>query len=314
MPNKNLILALGKVIIAAAWADGHLSHEETNSLKDLILRLSHASDNTEVLTAREWAILEMYMESPVDEVERTRLLEDLNAAAWTTEAKQLAVAGLEDLIQADGLVTDEERAVMEEVKAAIDQMTPGVIGQLGRLVQGALQRRSEAVASAPNREEHLDDFIRNKVFYQVRQRLGLDDAALDIPEAELRKLSLAGGLMARVAHVDRQVTDDEFELMVDVLQHHWGLSQPMAACVAETAVSEVAADLDFYRLTRQFFEKTTEEERVRFLDILFDIADADGFISHDEIEEVRRIGQSLHLTRKTINQAKAKIPRERRAA
>jgi tellurite resistance protein len=43
------------------------------------------------------------------------------------------------------------------------------------------------------------------------------------------------------------------------------------------------------------------------------VADADGHVSHDEIEEIRRIAQSLNLTHKQFIGAKLKIPRERRA-
>ena len=48
MVDSNLILTLSKVIISTAWADGEVSHEEINSLKDLLFRLPN-------ITGREWA-------------------------------------------------------------------------------------------------------------------------------------------------------------------------------------------------------------------------------------------------------------------
>jgi len=45
-------MTLAKVIIAAAWADDEVSHEEINSLKDLLFRLPH-------LEARDWSSLEI---------------------------------------------------------------------------------------------------------------------------------------------------------------------------------------------------------------------------------------------------------------
>jgi len=311
MSDKNLILTLAKVIIAAAWADGEMTLDEVNGLKDLLFQLPRAGGTQ--LTGREWAMLEMYIESPVDAAERARLVELLQAALRTPKDRALARSALEDLIQADGVVTDEERAVTEEIKTAIEAVDLGVIGQLGRLIRGTVQQRSQAVANAPNREEYFEDFIKNKVYYAVRQRLNLGEVDLDIPEADLRKLSLAGGLMARVAHVDREVTEDEFDMMVNALQAGWDITREAAAFVAEVAVSKVSADLDYFRLTRQFSTSTTEDERVRFLDVLFAVADADGHVSHDEIEEIRRIAKSLNLTHKQFIGAKLKIPRERRA-
>jgi len=309
--DKNLILTLAKVIIAAAWADGEMTIEEINSLKDLLFRLPHAGGTQ--LTGREWAMLEMYIESPVGAAERARLVELLQAALRTPKGGALALSALEDLIQADGVVTDEERAVAEEIKTAIEAVDLGIIGQLGHLIRGTVQRRSQAVANAPNREEYFEDFIKNKVYYAVRQRLNLGEVELDIPEADLRKLSLAGGLMARIAHVDREVTEDEFDTMVNALQAGWDITREAATFVAEVAVSKVSADLDYFRLTRQFSTSTTEDERVHFLDVLFAVADADGHVSHDEIEEIRRIARSLNLTHKQFIGAKLKIPRERRA-
>jgi uncharacterized tellurite resistance protein B-like protein len=311
MSDKNLILTLAKVIIAAAWADGEMALEEINSLKDLLFRLPRTGGTQ--IAGREWAMLEMYIESPVDAAERARLVEELQAALRTPKDRAMALSALEDLIQADGVVTDEEQAIVEEIKSAIEAVDVGVIGQLGRLIRGTVQRRSQIVASAPNREEYFEDFIKNKVYYAVRQRLNLGEADLDIPEADLRKLSLAGGLMARVAHVDREVTEDEFNTMANALQVSWDITRETAAFVAEIAVSEVSAELDYFRLTREFSTSTTEEERVRFLDVLFAVADADGHVSHEEIEEIRRIAKSLNLTHKQFISAKLKIPRERRA-
>lgn len=315
MSDANVILALAKVIIAAAWADGDLSHEEINSLKDLILRLTHVSATVEGLNARQWAVLDIYMASPVDAAERARLIEELQNKLVTSEHKKLALAGLEDMLQADGEVSDEERAVLAEIKTAIESLTPGLLGQLGRLVKGAVERRSEAVADAPNREALLEDFIKNKIYYSLRRRLQLDQTdELDIPEEELRKLSLAGGLMARVAHVDREVTEAEFETMVAVLQQDWEISREAAAFVAEVAISEVAEDLDFYRLTRQFFESTSREERIRFLDVLFDVANADGHVSYAELDEIRLIARGINLTRRRVSEAKAKLRDKREMA
>ena len=74
-----------------------------------------------------------------------------------------------------------------------------------------------------------------------------------------------------------------------------------------------SGEVAHFRLTREFSTSTMEEERVRFLDVLFAVADADGHVSHEEIEEIRRIAKSLNLTHKQFIGAKLKIPRERRA-
>jgi uncharacterized tellurite resistance protein B-like protein len=305
MVKPNLILTLAKIIIAAAWADGSISHEEINCLKDLLFRIPD-------LNAKDWASLEIYIDSPIGPDERERLLEDLQLALRSRSDKKLALSALDDLIRADGEITQEEAEVAEQIKSAIQSAGVGILGGMGKLIAGPIQRRSQAIAGAPNREAFLDDFIRNRVFYGVRRRLGENELELDLSESDLWKLSLSGGLMARVAHVDREVTEGEFDAMAEALQQNWQLSSEAATIVAEVAISAVGENLDYYRMAREFFSCTNEQERVRFLDVLFAVADGDGMVSHEEIERIRSIARHLKLTHKQFIDAKLKIPRERR--
>lgn len=306
MSDANFILTLGKVIIAAAWADGEVAHEEVNCLKDLLFRLPG-------LTGREWAMLDMYIESPVGAAERERLVEQLQNELRSSKDKSLALQNLDDMVAADGIVSEEEKAIIEEIKSQIETANVSVFGQLGRVVKDSIQRREAALSNAPNREEHFEDFIKNKVYYGVQRRLELGEVSMDIPEDRLRKLSMVGGLMARIANVDLVVTNEEFEAIVNSLKNEWGISQDEATFVTEVAVSEVGPDMDYYRLTREFFTSTTEEERRKFLNVLFSVANADGFVSSKEIEEVRTIANSLRLTHKQFIDAKLTIPKDQRA-
>ena len=85
-----------------------------------------------------------------------------------------------------------------------------------------------------------------------------------------------------------------------------------AGVVAQVAVSEIGKDLDYYRLTRQFFEYTSEDERLRFLDALFAVTIGDGHASEEEIEEIRTISHGLLLSHDQFIAAKLKVPRDQR--
>jgi uncharacterized tellurite resistance protein B-like protein len=315
MSDRTLIFTLAKVIIAAAWADGQVSHEEVNSLKDLLFQLPRAGRDGGGLqmSAQEWARLEMYIDQPIDEAERARLIVELQNALRSPRDRQLVRQALDEMVHIDGQISPAEQAVMDEVKRAIDDVNLNLFMQLGRVVGGAVARRT-AVADAPNRERRFEDFIKNKVFYAVSHRLHVEQSALDIPEADLRKLSLAGGLMANVAHVDKNVSEVEFAAMVQALQTHWVVDEKTAVFITEVAVSEAAKKLDHHRTVRQFANRTTPEERRHFLDVLFAVAAADGLAAYDEIEEIRAIARTLNLTREAFIEAKLKLPREQREA
>ena len=306
MPKSNVIMALAKVLIAAAWADGSVTNDEINSLKDLLFQLPE-------MTASDWAELDIYIETPIGEAERDRLVADLGSSLTSSQDKAMALTMIDELVSADGEISVEEQLTVTEMKAAIQDANVGVLGGMGRLLGNSVNRRSQAVNGAPNRELHLDDYVMNKVFYNVSRRLELEDASIDIPDGELRKLSLAGGLMARVAYVDHEVQEGEFDSMVSAIKQNWSLSNLEAALVAESAVSAITKGLDYYRMSRQFFESTTGDERVHFMDALFAVADGDGGVSYEEIEEIRTIATVLKLHHKQFIDAKLKIPRERRA-
>jgi uncharacterized tellurite resistance protein B-like protein len=131
---------------------------------------------------------------------------------------------------------------------------------------------------------------------------------MEVSDEELRRLSLAGGLMARVAYVDQDIQAGEVDIMVAALQRHWLLPEAQASLVAQVAASEIGKGLDYYRLCREFFECTDEDERLRFVDVLFAVADGDGRVSHGEIEEIRTIANVQKLSHKQFIDAKLKIP------
>ena len=306
MSNSNLILTLAKVIIAAAWADGEIANEELNSLKDLLFHLPD-------ITGREWAMLEMYMDTPIGEAERKQLLVELQDEISSSSDKDMALKALDRMIRADGTVTEREKLVAQEIRDAIEDADAGVFGLFGHLIKGPVSRRSAAVTSAPNREKYYEDFIKNRVYYGVQMRVEAGEAQIPLPDADLRKLSLAAGLMARVAHVDETVSEAETEQIVKMLETSWNISPDSAKLVTDIALAEISPEMDYYRLTRSFFDQTTEEERTQFLDVLFAIANADGFVSSAEIEEIRALSMGFKLPHKTFIDAKLKIPREQRA-
>jgi uncharacterized tellurite resistance protein B-like protein len=303
MSDRTVILALARVIVAAAWADGKLTREEIDSLKDLLFRLPSAGPARGVeLLGQDWTALELYMQSPVDAAERARLIAELQDALRAPADRALALEALDALVHADGAVTPEEEAVVAEIRGALEQVDLGLIARFGRMLAGPLRRRTAAAESTPGREAEIDDFVKNRIYFELRRRLP-GQADVPLADAELRKLSLAAGLMARVAHVDSAVSAGESGAIVAGLRAGWGLGEEAAAVVAETAQSQVAEGLDFFRLTREFFTATTDEERASFLDVLFAVARADGQISGEAKDEIRRIARGINLSQQQVNDA-----------
>lgn len=299
--DRTRMLSLAKVLIAAAWADGEISLEEQNCLKDVIF---HLSDTGVQLSAQEWEMLEMYIESPVGERERARLVAELQDAIRTSAERQFVLDALRQMAFADGVSGEDEQQAIEEISVAVQEAGVGLMDGLNRLLGRSLSRRSQAVANAPNREANFEDYLHNKVYYETRRMLQEEGRTLDLSDEEMRRLGLAGGLMARIAKVDRDVSQNEFETMVDVLSSYWQPDREAALFVANAAVSSLNMNYDYYRMTRQFATSTSLEERKAFLVALFLIAGADDDVSFDETEEIRLVARGINVSHQDYIEAK----------
>lgn len=295
MMGHDLILTLAKVLVAAAWADGDLAPDEINSMKEVLSRLPH-------LTAREWASVDIYMASPVGETERSRLVEELRQQVTTPDNKQVVFAALDDLAMADGVVSEQERQAIAQIKAAIESGTTGGPAALTRLFRGLVG--APKPAQGPNREIYLDDFVNNRVYFVMQRRMERGEDALDLPDPVLRKLSLAGGLLAKVAGANPEISGAERAAMVDALRARWPLAPDEAGFVVDVAVAQLPAGMDNFRLADEFAQVSEYEERGQMVDALFAVAAADGAVTDAEVADIRTIAGALSLPHQRFIEAK----------
>ncbi len=305
MAEKEFILDLAKLVIAAAWADGDLSKEEMNALKDLLFVVPDMS-------GEDWHELELYIDSPVSPAERQRVMNRVVSSIRWTEEKQLVIDTLTRLVKADGEVTGAEAQVLEEVKKDVEGAPTGLLAHLTQAIRGAVGKRRKRADSGPNREESLEDFIKNRIYFHVAAELERQGHRLNLPDEQIRKLCLAAGLMAQVAWVDRELSSSEKHVMKHMLMEGWTLSDLEAGMVTEISCAQAIKGLDLVRLTRNFVARTTHAERKLFVRGLFKVANATQKTSFEEIKLIEFIAKSLKIPRQEFIEAKLTIPREDR--
>jgi len=289
MADDKFVIELGKVMIAAAWADGQLVAEEMNCLKDIIWSIGE-------LNAEQWAELEIYMDSPVAAAEREVLVGNLLASIKTQEQKDTATRMIGQLVAADGVLAGDEIDVTAELMSAVDKADVGVLASLSRTIKGALGRRKEAYSKGTQREENLDDYLKNTIYYHLKQYAAVEPVKMELGDTKIRQMCFAAGLMAHIAFVDRDISHAERDMMAAVLLKLWGLNEGEAKLVAEIACLRTVKGLDYYRLTRGFYDCTDYDGRRLFLACLFAVANASEQTDHYEQEEIRRISESLKLS------------------
>ena len=64
---------------------------------------------------------------------------------------------------------------------------------------------------------------------------------------------------------------------------------------------------DFHEVTTELNNLTTYNEKVNITDCMLAIGGADGELSHDEVEEIRRISKAMRIPHKVFIESKMKI-------
>ena len=305
MADRKFIMDLSKLVIAAAWADGELKNEEVNALKDLLF-------NLENVTGKEWAQLQMYMDSPVSPEETEKLLGDVLSQIKSEDDKGLVISSLENLFGADGVISGEELILLEKIKDDVSQVSTGLLARLSKMMTGSMTKRETTYTGGAQRDTQVDDYIENRIYYHLKSAARKKGLAIELPDEKARQVCLAAGIMARISAVDSGISEQEKQAIKDVLARQWDLEEREAEILAELSCDSTLKGLDFFRLTRSFFECTSLEQRREFIKSLFTVANASEKTSYDETEEIRRIAKSLKLTHKDFIDAKLTIPDEDR--
>lgn len=294
---KERDVALIRVLIALAWADGEISHEELNFLKEFMLKFD--------LTGEEWAKIEMYMEDPVTPEEAEALVRSFIEKIGPLEERQAILSGLEGMMRADGKATPEEREFLDRFTALLKLGLSA--SSLLKAVRGLFRQTVLRPVQGSKRSEELYDFLNNRILFKVRRKLEREKLSLEAHPDELAYAALFGGLLAHVASVHAELGEKERAVLKKHLQQICGFDKEAIELVHSVIQETAARGLDRFRLTREFYQRSAPQQRLELLDCLFDIAASDTDLQHSEIEEVRSIAVGLGLSHRQFIDAKQRF-------
>lgn len=134
---------------------------------------------------------------------------------------------------------------------------------------------------------------------------GVVQAELGDADAETVAIVTAiAGLLGSIAYADREVTEDERNLLVAHLSQIHGLDELGAQAILRTLTRHIVtvSTLERPRFTRTLLELADRELRYQVLGMLVELAAADGSISLDEVNMLRSITTALGLTQQDYNE------------
>ena len=126
----------------------------------------------------------------------------------------------------------------------------------------------------------------------------------EVDPARRRFLAGFAYILARAAHADLTVTEDEARVMEHVVSQIGGLPESQAVLVVEIARNqeELYGATEDYLVTREFKQAATDEERRSTVAACFAVAASDHEITAEEYAELTEIADELDLPRNELNE------------
>ena len=135
----------------------------------------------------------------------------------------------------------------------------------------------------------MHDFIHNRVLFKLRHRVGAKILERETNPDKLKELTLCAALLARVGYVDENFLPQEKQFIQKLLREVWGISSSLAEAVCGVAMEAANRGLDLFRLIQETKATLSVNKRKTLLEALFALALAEGKMTGEEIEEIRKI-------------------------
>jgi uncharacterized tellurite resistance protein B-like protein len=115
----------------------------------------------------------------------------------------------------------------------------------------------------------------------------------------------AAVLLVIAARLDGRMGPDERDSIVRLLRTRLGVGD--ADALVNEADEEAAASTDFYRVTRAIKDCLEVDQRAGIIEMLWEVAYADGMVHDYEANLVRRVAGLLHVEDRNAGEARRRV-------
>jgi tellurite resistance protein len=129
----------------------------------------------------------------------------------------------------------------------------------------------------------------------------------EMPPERARLIASAAYTLARAAHADLEISDEETAAIEQELQHDGALDEPTAVLVTQMAKlqAKTVGGTEDYVVTREFKAIATPEQRLDVMRACFAIGAASGTISAEETAVLNQIAGELDIDAAALNDIRA---------
>ncbi len=124
-------------------------------------------------------------------------------------------------------------------------------------------------------------------------------------ERELRLA--AAGLLAHAAALDGEVHEDETRTIRNLLRSHFDLGEDEVEELLEEGNKEAAELTQLFQFTRVINDNLGPEDRIKIIEMLWEVVYADGDVHHYESNLIRRAAGLLHVSDRDSGSARKRV-------
>ncbi len=283
-----------KVLTAIAWADGEITNSELNVLKSFYRKFD--------LTKAQIKELDPYIRAPLPKKEQEELFKQMIAELNSPEDKIEIMQALQSMAQADLNIDEEESQLIEQFTFWLAETT------FTKRSFGKIRNFLKATLFKPRREKNpeLVRYFKERILKKIEIKTAKNRQKSALDEETLYKICLLGTLLASVAHVDETIDKNEKKVLKKILAERFSFAAGEIKVLLQVVEEQALEGFDFYEAATEFNLHFTQEERLALVDGFFAVAAADGDISHDETEEIRRITKALRVSHKQFIDSKVR--------
>ena len=137
--------------------------------------------------------------------------------------------------------------------------------------------------------------LANSMLERLLAFLGPAPEAAELHGVDPVTLS-AAVLMLYAAQLDGVLDVEESATVLTLLQQRFHLTEPAAVALMEDATRRAKEAVDLYSLTRDIKDAVSLEERISLIEMLWEVAYADGVVCDYESSLVRRVSGLLYVS------------------
>ena len=134
-----------------------------------------------------------------------------------------------------------------------------------------------------------------RLFDQVRDVLSAETTEEEDRESAIRLATAV--LMADVARADDVFDESEFDRVLQLMEAHFHLAPDDAAELVNRATEEAEGLVSLHSFTDVLHQNLSEDEKARIVELLWNVAYADGNLDKYEDSLVLKISDLLHVSR-----------------